>query len=353
MSKTLKIDSVSAELFKQLSKGSHDVAFEDVVNGYWYLYTVDTGEISPHAFGDIALNFINIGVTLQPENVNYQANYDNYTNNGIAPDFVQSVQDNAVKCCQGFGDLKKRLLMMPKKRKTASAYTFAGYADNTLYAYTPLYDFDYWASHCSDINPNDYDGFPMTSAYHACEKFSLFTAFRCKELVPVTITIDGVPVSGRVFRLDKDFGAGCLFPVDLRYLIQNTAVHECVRCGQLYRTNNSSARYCHDCKQIVGKQGIANERRRANRARYLHKRILDKLNSKANTSGVNPENFRNESNYYWDRILGKKPAAEACYDVNGIDTEERYTAWLESFVDNPYVYLKHRYDATLDTPKQP
>ena len=345
MTKVLKIDPVSAELFKQLSKGFHDVAFMDEKNGVWYLYSVDTGGFDVHSFGDIAITFINIGLSLQADSPNVQANTENYVKGGLSPSFVQGVQDNAVKCRQGLVDLKNRLLTMQKARKTLSPFEYSAFAMNTLYAYSPLYDFAYWASHCSDVDANNYDGFPMTSAYRSCERFTVFTAYRCKESVPVTVTINSEAVTGRVFRLDRSFGAGCLFPVDLRYLIQQQcSVHECVRCGQLYVQNNASSRYCPECKHIVGKRGIANERRRNNEARYLHKRILDKLNSKANTSGVNPEDFRKESNYYWDRINGKTPAAMPKFASEGIKTKEQYREWLNAVVVNPYAYLNGRYD---------
>lgn len=338
-----------ADFIKKLScsgSGRRDVAFKDDDNKRWIIYDSGTDKTIVVSFGEVVTNIINTAVTLSPSNPNYETDLTNYRKNGTSEALLQAVIKNAnsPQFREGINTVRRWLISM---LKIGAEYTHADFeciAVNLWYKYAGMYDFENWAEYFSDVNETDLAGFPDTSAYRAYSSFNAAFGGRCAEVVGFTLIIDGKAVTGRVFLLDPLFGMGGLFPMDLLYLLKNSSsVHLCPRCGQLYLNDNLSSRYCPQCKGEVGKQGIINENRKKNKARYLHKRILDKLNSPANTTGVNSADFRAESNFYWSRIQGKQPKIIPKVSSPKICTEEEYICWLEYVVCNPYVILKDRY----------
>lgn len=337
------------DFIKNLScsgSGRRDVAFKDDDNKRWIIYDSGTDKTIVVSFGEVVTNIINTAVTLSPSNPNCETDLANYRKNGTSEALLQTVIKNAnsPQFREGINAVRRWLISMLKIGAEYSPADFECIAVNLWYKYAGMYDFENWAEYFSDVNETDLAGFPDTSAYRAYSSFNAAFGGRCAEVVGFTLIIDGKAVTGRVFLLDPLFGMGGLFPMDLLYLLKNSSsVHLCPRCGQLYLNDNLSSRYCPQCKSEVGKQGIINENRKKNKARYLHKRILDKLNSPANTTGVNSADFRAESNFYWSRIQGKQPKIIPKVANPQTRTEEEYIAWLESILPNPYVILKDRY----------
>lgn len=337
------------DFIKNLScsgSGRRDVAFKDDDNKRWIIYDSGTDKTIVVSFGEVVTSIINTAVTLSPSNPNYETDLANYRKNGTSEALLQTVIKNAnsPQFREGINAVRRWLLSMLKIGAEYSPADFECIAVNLWYKYAGMYDFENWAEYFSDVNETDLAGFPDTSAYKAYSSFNAAFGGRCTEVVGFTLIIDGKAVTGRVFLLDPLFGMGGLFAMDLLYLLKNSSsVHLCPRCGQLYLSKNLSSRYCPQCKGEVGKQGIINENRRRNKARYLHKRILDKLNSPANTTGVNSADFRAESNFYWSRIQGKQPKIIPKVSSPKICTEDEYIRWLEYVVCNPYVILKDRY----------
>lgn len=338
-----------ADFIRKLScsgSGRRDVAFKDDDNKRWIIYDSGTDKTIVVSFGEVVTNIINTAVTLSPSNPNCETDLANYRKNGTSEALLQTVIKNAnsPQFREGINAVRRWLISMLKIGAEYTPDDFECIAVNLWYKYAGMYDFENWAEYFSDVNETDLAGFPDTSAYRAYSSFNAAFGGRCAEVVGFTLIIDGKAVTGRVFLLDPLFGMGGLFPMDLLYLLKNSSsVHLCPRCGQLYLNDNLSSRYCPQCKSEVGKQGIINENRRNNKARYLHKRILDKLNSPANTTGVNSADFRAESNFYWSRIQGKQPKITPKVSSPKICTEEEYIRWLEYVVCNPYVILKDRY----------
>lgn len=343
----MSLGKMSADLLKRLSvsgSGRYDVAFKDDLNEVWIVYNSASDSLDLLPFGKIAITPINTGLSLDPENPNYHDNVKMYIENGISPSDVKSLSENAKKCRQGLDDVKNLLLSMPRLKAELSPLDYEGVIITFWYKYAAIYDFENWLDFFADVSVKNVEGFPDTQAYRAFARFNSVYSDRCVETIPATMIINSEAITGRVFLLDPAFGIGGLFPIDLMFLLRNAgAVHVCARCGQLYLKNNLSSRYCPECKYIVGSKGIINENRRKNKARYLHKRILDKLNSKANTR-VNPADFRAESNYYWAVVNGKQPKIIPKVASPNVKTEAQYIAWLESVLPDPYRYLNHRYD---------
>ena len=329
-----------------LGGSGRDVAFKDDVNSQWLCYRYAENVICAFSFGEVATNTVNMAVTLERDNPNFEMNYENYLKNGTDKVFLDYMVNavNVPAVHTGLTDLRNLLLTMPKYRAGLNPSDFEYLCANFWYKYAGLYDFDNWGAFFSDIDELQLDGYPNTEAFSAYQHFNASYGDRCVETVPFALSVNGTGVLGRAFLLDPLFGATALFPMDLLYMFRNhTAVHVCARCGQLYINNNLSSRYCPECYSVVGKKGISNENRRKNRARYLHKRILDKLNSKANTRAITSADFRAESNYYWDLINGRTPKITP-KAITNIHTEEEYIAWLENILPDPYRLLNHRYD---------
>ena len=349
MSDFIELAKADADFLKKLSYsggGRHDVVFKDDVNKRWIIYDFATDTYMVRSFGEVAVAVINTAVTLSPSNPNYEADLANFRKNGTSETLLQTVikSANTPQFRKGINAVRRRLLSMPKIAASYSPAEVECIAVNFWYKFAGLYDFKNWAEYFFDVKEANLDGFPDSEAYRAYYRFNAAFGDRCIEAVPFTMILDSKGITGRVFLLDCFFGMGSLFPMDLLFLFKNSsAVHVCARCGQLYIKNNLSSRYCPQCKNEVGKQGIINENRKKNKARYLHKRILDKLNSPANTTRVNPADFRAESNFYWSRIQGKQPKIMPKVASHDTMTEEEYIAWLESILPNPYVILKDRY----------
>ena len=345
----IKVGTSTFEFFKNLSEygsGLHDVAFKDDVNEQWIVYRAVDRSIDVLPFGKIATVPINTAVTLNRNNPNFQANYDMYIKGGTDKVYLDSVVEavNTSAVRSGLDSVRSLLLSMPRYKAELSPSGYEAAAVNFWYKYAGLYDYQNWETLFSDINEFKVGSYPNTEAYAAYMNFNALYGDRCVESVPFTLTIGENGILGRVFLLDPLYSIGALFPLDLLYLFRNAdAVHVCARCGQVFINSNRSSRYCPECHSSVGKQGIVNENRKKNKARYLHKRIIDKLNSPANVTGVCPDDFRAESNYYWDKIQGRQPKVIPKVASLKLNSEAEYIVWLESIVHNPYVILKDRY----------
>lgn len=121
-----------------------------------------------------------------------------------------------------------------------------------------------------------------------------------------------------------------MFPWDLYHVLVSWVTdspHICPRCGQLYYSNNNKSKYCDSCRNNYS--DIRKEYRQKNQARYIHKRINDKLHSKR-YSEEELDKFMIESNYYWDIVKQKEPKTKPESWYLNINTEEEYKNWLES-----------------------
>lgn len=98
----------------------------------------------------------------------------------------------------------------------------------------------------------------------------------------------------------------------------------CNDCGSMYVSTHGNRKYCPACEYADKLNPTA--RRKKNEARYLHKTIIDYIN---NVLTDDSEAFRNESNYYWAIVQGKKPkTAREHWYTSAIKTEEDYMNWL-------------------------
>lgn len=117
-----------------------------------------------------------------------------------------------------------------------------------------------------------------------------------------------------------------LFEFDLyKVLVDGSCgiFHICQHCEKAYFDNDSKTKYCPDCRK--NQKQILAQNRKSNKARYLHKRIQDKLKQqKKDTS-----DFSVESNYYWSLCQNKKPKTGRLENYENITSEESYMAWLE------------------------
>lgn len=121
-----------------------------------------------------------------------------------------------------------------------------------------------------------------------------------------------------------------VFSRELYHLFVDNTIeqpHICPRCGHLYYSNNNKSKYCDSCKNNYS--DIRKEYRKKNQARYIHKRINDKLHSKR-YSEEELDKFMIESNFYWDIVKKKEPKTKPESWYLNISTEEEYKNWLES-----------------------
>lgn len=132
---------------------------------------------------------------------------------------------------------------------------------------------------------------------------------------------------GRAFLVDDEIR---MFAWDLYHILVSGVTetpHICPRCENLYYSNNNKSKYCDSCKSNYS--DIRKEYRKKNQARYIHKRINDKLHSKRYSEEV-LDKFMVESNYYWDIVKQKEPKTKPESWYLDINTEEEYKRWLES-----------------------
>lgn len=100
---------------------------------------------------------------------------------------------------------------------------------------------------------------------------------------------------------------------------------ECKGCKTLFIATHGNRKYCPACEYADKLNPTA--RRKKNEARYLHKVITDYIN---NILAEDSEPFRNESNYYWAIIQGRKPkTAREHWYTSAVKTEEDYLNWLK------------------------
>lgn len=100
----------------------------------------------------------------------------------------------------------------------------------------------------------------------------------------------------------------------------------CKRCGSIYFSASGKSVYCRECREEPNK--IRSENRKNNKARYLHKQILDRLLYLYDKDSCEYIDFKEESNYYWALCQKKKPENTKGYSEK-IKTEADYMAWLE------------------------
>lgn len=99
--------------------------------------------------------------------------------------------------------------------------------------------------------------------------------------------------------------------------------HTCERCKRVYFDNSKKTKYCLACRN--DRNEILSEKRKENKARYLHKRIQDKLKQR----GKDTTDFTQESNYYYAVIQQKKPTTKKKDSYQNITSEKDYVTWLE------------------------
>lgn len=121
--------------------------------------------------------------------------------------------------------------------------------------------------------------------------------------------------------------ACCLAMLDLQQIrnIDNIDFAFCKNCNTTYIRRNQKSRYCPDCSQNYKS---INDKNRKSTPRGLHKKVSTYLRNSEKFSSDEQAQFLNESNYYWDILMGKKQK-----DINkqsNIDNVQDYVKWLES-----------------------
>lgn len=122
-----------------------------------------------------------------------------------------------------------------------------------------------------------------------------------------------------------------LFEFDLyKVLIDGSCsvFHTCERCKRVYFDNSKKTKYCLACRS--DRNEILAEKRKENKARYLHKRIQDRLKQR----GKDTKDFTQESNYYYAVIQQKKPKTKKKSTYQNITSEKDYISWLETTLNN-------------------
>lgn len=117
----------------------------------------------------------------------------------------------------------------------------------------------------------------------------------------------------------------------ISYKKENTRF--CPICRKEFMLMHGNQKYCPNCILT-----IRNNKRHKNKERYLHKVITDYINNRRNYTS---EQFREESNYYWDIVCGKTPKTERKENyLDYIQTKDDYMEWLE----RKYVEIKSNTD---------
>lgn len=118
-----------------------------------------------------------------------------------------------------------------------------------------------------------------------------------------------------------------LVPEDLMHFLLHQTTHTfgfCPECDCMFVTTHGNQKHCPACNLI-----IRQKKRKENKERYLHKKITDYINNYLDEESENTsEAFRNESNYYWAIVQGKKPEKIKGYSTK-IKTKADYMEWLE------------------------
>lgn len=115
---------------------------------------------------------------------------------------------------------------------------------------------------------------------------------------------------------------------DFARFISHQTEHDfaiCPECGCMFAITHGNQKHCPACKD-----NIRQKQRKDNKARYLHKKITDYINTYSEEPKEESEVFRNESNYYWSLVQGKNPKTEKENWYQDIHTLHDYIEWLES-----------------------
>lgn len=114
--------------------------------------------------------------------------------------------------------------------------------------------------------------------------------------------------------------------IDLR-LIRNQNLHIslCHNCNKLFIKQRTNNKYCLSCSADYKS---INDKNRKNTPRGLHKKVSTYLRNSEKFSADEQAKFLNESNYYWDVLLGKIPKDTNKYTI--IDNVQDYVKWLET-----------------------
>lgn len=115
---------------------------------------------------------------------------------------------------------------------------------------------------------------------------------------------------------------------DFARFISHQTEHDfaiCPECGCMFAITHGNQKHCPACKD-----NIRQKQRKDNKARYLHKKITDYINTYSEEPKEESEVFRTESNYYWSLVQGKKTKTEKENWYQDIHTLHDYIEWLES-----------------------
>lgn len=121
--------------------------------------------------------------------------------------------------------------------------------------------------------------------------------------------------------------AFCIAMLDLQQIrnIDNIDFAFCKNCNTTYIRRNPKSRYCADCSQIYKS---INDKNRKSTPRGLHKKVSTYLRNSEKFTADEQAQFLNESNYYWDVLMGKIPKDTNKY--SDIATIQEYVKWLET-----------------------
>ena len=318
------------------------VACEDLAGKRWIFYDPVTNQYDSRPFGAITMEVLNIFKTYESNNVHFTKYHNRYTAAGILnlndlKSNLEEVQPELDELIDFISNLKNF------KAKCSEAHYFEKIMEIWL-KYRDCTLIRQWKCYLQLLKEEKEANENILSSDLLNQINSIASNYQC--IYHDTMLLDDSnqkPVIGRTFLLNESSHFTAIFRWDLLHVLTGNAPvpHACKRCGQLYTSNKNTSKYCPECSQ--NRNAILNENRKANTCGYLHKRILDKLNSSSNLYKIDKKAFLCESNYYKAVVHGKIPNNIPKNFDSSIQTEADYQKWLESILPNPYTKLKNRY----------
>lgn len=320
---------------------------EDLKNKKWIVYDGTTGMYRECDFGAYVTFTINEFINYSPDSVHHASLFNDIQSDYITEADATRIYNSGKKAMKNLLDtfaelpdwkkeaeptlLKKIMLQQWKFFRYASyGKMWAEYAETSTETLDEL--IERFAVKYPKIKTEEIEEIFESNKEAAQEFFETMHKVVKKNFViyydEITfIDKDNQDRIGRAFLVDDEIR---MFAWDLYHILVSGITetpHICPRCGHLFYSNNNKSKYCDSCKNNYS--DIRKEYRQKNQARYIHKRINDKLHSKR-YSEKDLNEFMIESNYYWDIVKQKEPKTKPESWYLNISTEEEYKNWLEN-----------------------
>ena len=310
---------------------------EDTSNMQWLIYNSANDQTKLLPFGEYVTFILNGFLVMQKEHIHYEKYCSALKRIGLS---MQDYNDTAKRVSEYTDELQKLSDILSKYVQITKNFDkdqLQAYIYQTWVTYRYCFQDKIWGEYISEKNRSSYDYQTFSNFEQIDEDINL--AHRNADEINQMLhhvtskwkfiyhdymsgTWEGAIISGQTYVADSlDY----IFSLDLLHILKGDAntPRKCPRCSQIFFSNNYKARYCPDCKERS--KEIRAENRKKNPYRYLHKQITDLLNN----YGDGSEDFREESNYYWDIVQGKKPKSRPLNTDSSITTKEAYYNWLK------------------------